>query len=110
MQRYPSIFKVKGFDTDSREYVKATRKGGRGHIILETDVENDFLTRSNDNGSIEITTLDYGYHDGGGDHTVLPNENAQKLKVQVAGPYDGEIRVIIEQKSTQKLVKEYHCQ
>lgn len=52
LQRYPSIFKVKGFDTDSREYVKAIRKGGRGHIILETDVENDFLTRSNDNGSI----------------------------------------------------------
>lgn len=98
LQRYPSIFKVKGFDTDSREYVKAIRKGGRGHIILETDVENDFLTRSNDNGSIEITTLDYGNHGGGGDHTVLPNENAQKLKVQVAGPYDGEIRVIIEPK------------
>lgn len=53
------IFKVKGFGADSKEYVKAIKKGGKGRIILETDVENDFLTRSSDNGSIEITTLDY---------------------------------------------------
>lgn len=100
MQRYPSIFKVKGFDADSKEYVKAIKKGGKGRIILETDVENDFLTRSSDNGSIEITTLDYGDRGGGGDQIVLPNQDAQKLKVQIAGPYDGEIRVIVEPKES----------
>lgn len=100
LQRYPSIFKVKGFDTDSKEYVKAIKKGGKGRIILETDVENDFLTRSSDNGSIEITTLDYGDSGGRGDQIILPNEDAQKLKVQIAGPYDGEIRVIVEPKES----------
>ncbi|MCI8992304.1 MAG: hypothetical protein HFG80_06200 [Eubacterium sp.] len=100
LQRYPSIFKVKGFDADSKEYIKAIKKGGKGRIILETDVENDFLTRSSDNGSIEITTLDYGDRDGKGDHFILPNQDAQKLKVQIAGPYDGEIRVIVEPKES----------
>ncbi len=100
LQRYPSIFKVKGFNVDSKEYVKAIKKGGKGRIILETDVENDFLTRSSDNGSIEITTLDYGERGGRGDHFVLPNQDAQKLKIQIAGPYNGEIRVIVEPKES----------
>ena len=110
MQRYPSIFKVKGFDADSKEYVKAIKKGGKGRIILETDAENDFLTRSSDNGSIEITTLDYGDRGGRGDHFVLPNQDAQKLKVQIAGPYDGEIQAIVEPKKARKLGNEYRCQ
>lgn len=100
LQRYPSVFKVKGFETDSKEYIKAIKRGGKGRIVLETDVENDFLTRSSDNGSIEITTLDYGKRGGGGDNTVLPSEDAQKLKVQMAGPYDGEIQVFVEPKES----------
>ena len=62
--------------------------------------KNDFLTRSSDNGSIEITTLDYGDRGGKGDHFVLANQDAQKLKVQIAGPYDGEIQVIVEPKKS----------
>ena len=99
LKRYPSIFKVKGFDTSKGDYVKAIKRGGKGKITLETDVENEFLSRSYDNGSIEITTLDYSNHGGSGGGFHLPSEDDQKLKVQVAGPYNGEIQVIVEPKA-----------
>lgn len=98
LKRYPSVFKVKGFDKDNQEYVKAIKKGGRGRVVLETDVENEFLSRSHDNGKIEITTLDYGHNGGTGGGNHLPSEDNTKLKVQIAGPYEGEIQVYIEPK------------
>ena len=98
LQRHPSIFRVKGFDKDDTEYVKAIKKGGKGSITLETDAENEFLTRSYDNGKMEITTLDYGDRPGGGERRILPNTESTKLKVQASGPYDGEIKVYIEPK------------
>lgn len=98
LKRYPTIFKVKGFDTSKGDYVKAIKRGGKGRIILETDVENEFLSRSYDNGTLEITTLDYSNNGGTGGGYRLPSEDAQKLKVQAAGPYNGEIQLIIEPK------------
>lgn len=95
LQRYPSVFRVKGYDTDKEDYIKAIKKGGKGRIVLETDVENDFLTRSYDSGSIEITTLDYGDRTGGGQRYIVPSQDAKKLKVQMSGPYDGEIQVML---------------
>ena len=98
LKRYPSVFKVKGFDKDNEDYIKVIKKGSKGRLTLETDVENEFLSRSEDNGFIEITTLDYGNHGGtaGGKH--LPSEDHRKLKVQTAGPYNGEIQLYIEPK------------
>lgn len=98
LKYYPSIFKVKGFDKDNQYYVKAIKRGGKGRVILETDVKNDFLSRSEDSGKIEITTLDYGDHSGTGDRYHLPSKDSTKLKVQIAGPYNGEIQVYIEPK------------
>lgn len=98
LKRYPSVFKVKGFDHDNQEYIKAIKKGGKGRVVLETDVENEFLSRAYDNGKIEITTLDYGHNGGNGDGTHFPSEDHRKLKVQIAGPYDGEIQIYIEPK------------
>lgn len=98
LKRYPSVFKVKGFDKDNENYVKAIKRGGKGRITLETDVENEFLSRSEDNGSLVITTLDYGNHGGTGGGHHLPSEDHTKLKVQTAGPYEGEIQVYIEPK------------
>lgn len=98
LQHYPSIFKVKGFDKDDEEYIKAIKKGGRGKIVLETDVENDFFSRSDDYGSLEITTLDYDNNGGQGGGYHLPTVDNTKIKVQVAGPHDGEIQVFIEPK------------
>ena len=98
LKRYPSVLKVKGFDSDKKDYVKIIKRGGKGRITLETDAENDFLSRSYDNGNIEITTLDYGNNGGSGNGLTLPNEDAQKLKVQVSGPYDGELHLIVSPK------------
>lgn len=98
LKRYPSVFKVKGFDKDNKDYVKAIRRGGKGRITLETDVDNDFLSRSTDSGTLEITTLDYGKDGGGGGGHRLPTKDHKKLKVQTAGPYNGEIQVYVEPK------------
>lgn len=96
LKRYPSVFKVKGFDKDNEDYIKVIKKGSRGILTLETDVENEFLSRSEDNGSIEMTTLDYGNHGGSGGSQHLPSEDHRKLKVQIAGPYNGEIQLHIK--------------
>ena len=96
LKRYPTLLKVKGFEKSSEDFVKVIRKGGKGKIILETDVENTFLSRSDDAGAIEITTLDYGKNGGlGGGHN-LPNEESTKLRVQFSGPCEGEMEVMIE--------------
>ena len=96
LKRYPTILRIKGFEKSSEDFVKVIRKGGKGKIILETDVENTFLSRSDDAGSIEITTLDYGNTGGlGGGHN-LPNEDSTKLRVQFSGPCEGEMEVMIE--------------
>ena len=96
LKRYPTLLKIKGFDKSTEDYIKVIRKGGKGKITLETDVENTFLSRSDDAGAIEITTLDFGNHGGsdGGQH--LPSEDSTKLRVQFSGPCEGEMEVIVE--------------
>ncbi len=99
LKRYPSIFRVKGFDKDNENYVKAIRFGGKGHITIETDVTDDFLSRSVDNGSLEtteLTTLEYGHHGGAGGTQHFPSEEHNKLSVQTSGPYNGEIHVFVK--------------
>lgn len=96
LKRYPTLLKIKGFEKSSEDFVKVIRKGGKGKITLETDVENTFLSRSDDAGAIEITTLDFGNHGGQGDGQHLPSENSTKLRVQFSGPCEGEMEVIVE--------------
>lgn len=96
LKRYPTLLKIKGFGKNSEDFVKGIRKGGKGKITLETDVENTFLSRSDDAGTIEITTLDFGNHSGKGVGQHLPSEDSTKLRVQFSGPCEGEMEVIIE--------------
>ncbi len=98
LKAYPSVFKVKGFDTSKEDYIKAIKKGSRGHITLETDAANDFFSRSDDAGKFVITTLDYSQGGSGGEGTRIPSVDNTKIKVQVSGPSDGEIHVFIEPK------------
>lgn len=96
LKRYPTLLKIKGFDKSTEDYIKVIRKGGKGKITLETDVENTFLSRSDDAGAIEITTLDFGNHGGAGGGQHLPSEDSTKLRVQFSGPCEGEMEVIVE--------------
>ena len=96
LKRYPTLLKIKGFERSSKDFVKVIRKGGKGKIILETDVENTFLSRSDDAGSIEITTLDFGKNGGSGGEKNIPSKDSTKLRVQFSGPCEGEIEVMIE--------------
>ena len=96
LKRYPTLLKIKGFEKSSEDFVKVIRKGGKGKIVLETDVENTFLSRSDDAGSIEITTLDFGNYGGKGGGRHLPSEDSTKLRVQFSGPCEGEMEVIVE--------------
>lgn len=96
LKRYPTLLKIKGFDKSTEDYIKVIRKGGKGKITFETDVENTFLSRSDDAGAIEITTLDFGNHGGSGGGQHLPSEDSTKLRVQFSGPCEGEMEVIVE--------------
>lgn len=96
LKRYPTLLKIKGFEKSPEDFVKVIRKGGKGKITLETDVENSFLSRSDDAGAIEITTLDFGNHGGQGGGQHLPSEDSTKLRVQFSGPCEGEMEVMIE--------------
>lgn len=96
LKRYPTLLRIKGFEKSSEDFVKVVRKGGKGKIVLETDVENSFLSRSDDAGAIEITTLDFGSHGGNGGGHNLPNEDSTKLRVQFSGPCEGEMEVMVE--------------
>lgn len=96
LKRYPTLLKIKGFEKSSEDFVKVIRKGGKGKITLETDVENSFLSRSDDAGAIEITTLDFGNHGGQVESQHLPCEDSTKLRVQFSGPCEGEMEVMIE--------------
>ena len=96
LKRYPTLLKIKGFESSSEDFVKVIRKGGKGKIILETDVENTFLSRSDDAGSIEITTLDFGKNGGSGGGKNIPSEDSTKLRVQFSGTCEGEIELMIE--------------
>lgn len=99
LRRYPSFFKVHGFEKgDAKDNIKAIRIGKKGYIKIETDACNDFLTRSEDPGCFEITTLDYENKGNGGDYFSYPSELDKTLKVKVSGPYDGEINISIEPK------------
>ena len=96
LKRYPTLLKIKGFEKSDEDFIKVIHKGGKGKIILETDVENTFLSRSDDAGSIEITTLDFGKFGSDGGGYDLPTEDSKKLRVQFSGPCEGEMDVIIE--------------
>ena len=96
LKRYPTLLKIKGFEKSSEDFVKVIRKGGKGKITLLTDVENKFLSRSDDAGNIEITMLDFGNHVGQGGGNNLPSEDSTKLRVQFSGPCEGEIEVMVE--------------
>ncbi len=96
LKRYPTLLNIKGFEKSEEDFIKVIRKGGKGKIILETDVENTFLSRSDDAGSIEITTSDFGKFGGNGGGYHLPTEDSKKLRVQFSGPCEGEMEVMIE--------------
>ena len=97
LKRFPAVFKVEGIKEQDGKKYKAIPKGGRGIIKLETDVCNEFLTRNLDKGELEISILDYGEKPHvSGPNTILPSVVKDKLKVSRSGPYDGEIKLIIE--------------
>lgn len=100
LEYYPSMLRIKGFESkeEDENFVKVIHKGRKGKITLETDVENTFLSRSNDAGKIEITTLDFGNNHGQSGGHSLSDNNSSKLQVNYSGPYEGEIEVMIEPK------------
>ena len=85
LNRFPSFLRVTSLkDVDGKKY-KAIPKGGKGVIRLETDVTNDFLTRSYDKGDMEIKVLGYGSNsNGGGDG--LPSNSIDTIQVKTIRP------------------------
>jgi hypothetical protein len=97
LKRFPSIFKAIGLEEKEGRAYKAIPKGGRGIIKFETDVEDEYFTRNIDKGGIEICILDYG--NGKPEHGSgirYPSTIKDVIKVHRAGPFNGEIKLVIE--------------
>lgn len=97
LKTHPSFLRVKDFKDSNKECVKAIRKGSQGKLSLESDVQNDFLSRSCDAGNLVIHPLDYGTGATRGKGMRNPStDDGRKLRVHYSGPHNGEIRLIIQ--------------
>ena len=100
-KRFPSIFKVNLSEKNGKK-VKSIPIGGRGIIEFETDVQNDYFQRPNDQGELILEIL--GYNSNSLQH---PNPQSNPNKVEdffntnITGPDDHSIKITLE--PTQKL-------
>lgn len=94
LKPYPTVLRIKDLKKGSEDYVRKIRKGEKGRILLETDVENNFTSRSDDPGKIELKFIDSDNNSG--DYKSHHAHGEDKLKVYISGPYEGEIKLTIE--------------
>jgi hypothetical protein len=93
-KRYPTTFRLKsGQDINGKRMVK-TPLGGQRSIKFETDVEDEYLTRSSDPGEFEIGILDYSPNETeGGDAPGYPDRIEDVFDVMKSSPNKGTIQV-----------------
>ena len=94
-KRFPSIFKIKNGASINGDYVKTIPLGGEGIIKFETDIENEYLIRSTDQGEFYLRILKFGKGGKGGTGHP-PGEVTDLFEVNRVGPYEGSIKLRIK--------------
>ena len=95
-KRFPSIFKVNLSEKNGKK-VKSIPIGGRGIIEFETDVQNDYFQRPNDQGELILEILGYNSNS-----SQYPNPQSSPNKVEdcfnttITGPDDHSIKITLE--------------
>ena len=100
-KRFPSIFKIKLPEKNGKQ-VKGIPLGGKGVIEFETDVQNDYLQRPNEQGELTLEIL--GYNSNSSQHPnpqPSPNKVEDFFNTTITGPDNHSIKITLE--PTQKL-------
>lgn len=90
--RFPSFFKFKNISSGN---VKMCPLNGECRLEIQTDIDNDYLSRPHDQGELKIFVDGVPLHTGNGDIREEGNE-AKELLVSRVGPIDGVIKLKIK--------------
>ncbi len=100
-KRFPSIFTVNLPEKNEKKF-KSIPIGGRGIIDFETDVQNDYFQRPNDQGELILKILGYNSNSL---QNLKPQSSPNKVEdffnTTITGPDDHSIKITLE--PTQKL-------
>ena len=94
-QRFPSFFKYK----NSKKGTNAVsiQKGKSKTLKFETDVENHYFDRDEDQGELKISLVDVGDNETeGGTQKGAPKDISEVFDVSKTGPEDGKIKVTLQ--------------
>ena len=99
LSRFPSIFNLK--HSDNGKLYKTIPINGQGKVIIETDVEDDYLFRPYEKGNFEIEILQKRNNTDKPTETYNPNPNevTDIITVEREGPTNGTIKLIIKPNS-----------
>ncbi len=94
-QRFPSFFKFK----NSKKGTNAVgiQKGKSKTLEFETDVENHYFDRDDDQGELKISLVDVGENEAeGGNKKGTPKDISEVFDVSRTSPEDGKIKVTLQ--------------
>lgn len=94
-QRFPSFFKFK----NSKKGTNAVsiQKGKSKTLEFETDVENHYFDRDDDQGELKISLVDVGESEAeGGNQKGTPKDISEVFDVSKTSPEDGKIKVTLQ--------------
>lgn len=94
-KRFPSIFKIQLKEDNDGKLVKSIPLNGKGIVMFETDVENEYLFRPKDKGELKIEILGHKKGNGGG-HGGKPIKPEDIFDITKAGPTDNSIKITFE--------------
>ncbi len=95
-KRYPSFVRFKNIGNGN---IKMMPQNGECKLSLETDVEDEYLIRSNDPGELKIQFLTSAIRVGNGCITTKLSPDEEAFDVNTVGPNQGEIKIRIKSKN-----------
>jgi hypothetical protein len=94
-QRFPSFFKYKNSKKGTNAI--SIQKGKSKTLEFETDVENHYFDRDEDQGELKISLVDVGDNETeGGTQKGTPKDISEVFDVSKTSPEDGKIKVTLQ--------------
>ncbi|MDW8300580.1 MAG: hypothetical protein RML95_14715 [Anaerolineae bacterium] len=95
-KRYPTFFKLDAKQQGDRTVI-AVPLGGTKTVRFETDVSDDYFSRTEDPGDMQIAVMDYVPNDvRGGTRKGTVNQIADIFTVSKKSPSNGTIKIVLE--------------
>lgn len=94
-QRFPSFFKFKGSKNGTNAI--SIQKGKNKTLVFETDVENHYFDRDDDQGELKISLVDVGNNETeGGNEKGTPKDISEIFDISKTSPEDGKIKINLQ--------------